>query len=108
MGNFFFTKMKYFILFAILAFSLARAAPTSDVWELFKAVHDKTYETEAEDLLRKEIFLNNVQNIEEHNQRFEAGEESFKQGINHFADWTGSVEGAHAINTGELVSLSEE
>jgi len=163
--------MKYFILFAILAFSLARAAPTSDVWELFKAVHDKTYETEAEDLLRKEIFLNNVQNIEEHNQRFEAGEESFKQGINHFADWTaseyrtfqlgfkstkgrqsrasgvfvadsvtdvpaeidwrkkgavtgvknqgdcgscwafsatGSVEGAHAINTGELVSLSEE
>merc|ERR1711915_514220 len=120
---------------------------------------------------RKEIFLNNVQKIEEHNQKFEAGEVSFKLGVNQFADlmasefrasqlgfkrpeeqksgasgmfvadagvelpstvdwrkkgvvskvkdqgqcgscWsfstTGSVEGAHALKTGKLVSLSEE
>jgi len=42
--------MKYFAVFALLAIGLAQAAPTSDVWELFKAVHQKTYETEAEDL----------------------------------------------------------
>merc|ERR1712002_1179939 len=164
-------KMKYFALFAILALGLAQAAPATDVWELFKTVHKKTYETEAEDLLRKEIFLNNVQKIEEHNQKFEAGEVSFKLGVNQFADlieseyrasqlgfkkpegfksgaagmfvadagvespktvdwrskgvvtgvknqaqcgscWsfstTGSVEGAHARKTGDLVSLSEQ
>jgi len=163
--------MKYFAVFALLAIGLAQAAPTTDVWELFKAVHQKTYETEAEDLLRKEIFLNNVQKIEEHNQKFEAGEVSFKLGVNQFADlieseyrasqlgfkkpeelksgasgmfvadagvelpetvdwrtkgavtavknqgqcgscWsfstTGSVEGAHALKTGNLVSLSEQ
>jgi len=165
------SKMKYFAVFALLAIGLAQATPTSDVWELFKAVHQKTYETEAEDVLRKEIFLNNVQKIEEHNQKFEAGEVSFKLGVNQFADlieseyrasqlgfkkpegfksgasgmfvadagvelpttvdwrkkgvvtavknqaqcgscWafstTGSVEGAHALKTGDLVSLSEE
>merc|ERR1712002_1441875 len=164
-------KMKYFALFAILALGLAQAAPATDVWELFKTVHKKTYETEAEAVLRKEIFLNNVQKIEEHNQKFEAGEVSFKLGVNKFADlieseyrtsqlgfkkpeglktgasgmfvadagvelpqtvdwrkkgvvtgvknqahcgscWsfstTGSVEGAHALKTGDLVSLSEE
>merc|ERR1712002_37970 len=139
-------KMKYFALFAILALGLAQAAPATDVWELFKTVHKKSYETEAEDLLRKEIFLNNVQKVEEHNQKFEAGEVSFKLGVNQFSDvivadagvelatsvdwrkkgavtavknqgqcgscWsfstTGSVEGAHAIKTGNLVSLSEE
>merc|ERR1711872_670045 len=164
-------KMKYFALFAILALGLAQAAPATDVWELFKTVHKKSYETEAEELLRKEIFLNNVQKVEEHNQKFEAGEVSFKLGVNQFSDliesefrasqlgfkkpaahksgasgmfvadagvelptsvdwrkkgavtavknqgqcgscWsfstTGSVEVAHAIKTGNLVSLSEE
>ena len=28
--------MKYFAVFALLAIGLAQAAPTSDVWELFK------------------------------------------------------------------------
>merc|ERR1712121_563390 len=79
-------KMKYFALFAILALGLAQAAPATDVWELFKTVHKKSYETEAEDLLRKEIFLNNVQKVEEHNQKFEAGEVSFKLGVNQFSD----------------------
>lgn len=164
--------MKYFTLFTIFAIGLAQAAPTADVWELFKAVHQKTYETEAEELLRKEVFLNNIQKIEEHNLKFEAGEVSFKLGVNKFADliedeyraaqlgfkkpegefnsaadgifvadagvelastvdwrkkgvvtpvkdqaqcgscWafstTGSIEGAHALKTGDLVSLSEE
>merc|ERR1712126_141846 len=79
-------KMKYFALFAILALGLAQAAPATDVWELFKTVHKKSYETEAEELLRKEIFLNNVQKVEEHNQKFEAGEVSFKLGVNQFSD----------------------
>jgi len=82
--------MKYFVLFAVLAIGLAQAAPTADVWELFKTVHQKTYETETEELLRKEIFQNNIKIIEEHNKKFEAGEVSFEQGVNQFSDLTKS------------------
>jgi len=162
--------MRYFVLLAVLAIGLAQAAPTSDVWELYKTAYQMTYENDIEELLRKEIFLSNVQMIEEHNKKFEAGEETYGMGVNQFSDltesefkaqlgfkifegnqsgasgvfvadagvelpsevdwrkegvvtpvgneagcsccWafavTGAVEGAHAIKTGNLVSLSNQ
>jgi len=76
--------MKAVIVFLGL-FALSQAAP-SNTWELFKAVHEKVYASNAEESLRKEIFEKNVARIEEHNQKFEAGIESYKQGINQFTD----------------------
>merc|ERR1712121_587577 len=90
-------KMKYCVLFTLLAFGLSWAAPATDVWELFKEAHQKTYESETEDFLRKEIFLNNVQKIEEHNRKFEAGEVSYQLGVNQFTDLTDGEYGASQL-----------
>jgi len=44
------------------------------------------YSSEAEEALRKQIFYQNVAKVEEHNSKYELGEETFTMGINHFAD----------------------
>jgi len=80
-------KMKTFLFVAFCGLlALSQAAPSQGVWDLFKAVHEKVYASDAEEMLRKEIFLINVAKIEEHNKKHEAGEESFKTGINQFTD----------------------
>jgi len=79
--------MKTFLFVAFFGLlALSHAAPSQGVWNLFKAVHEKVYSSDAEEMLRKEIFLNNVAKIEEHNLKYEAGEESFKLGVNQFTD----------------------
>jgi len=77
-------KMKAVVIFLGLV-ALSQAASYS-TWELFKAIHEKLYATEAEESLRKAIFQKNVARIEAHNLKYEAGEETFKQGINQFTD----------------------
>merc|ERR1712215_392631 len=79
------TKMKVVVAFLGLL-ALSQAAPSLSTWELFKAVHNKEYTSDAEESLRKEIFQSNVARIEEHNQKFEAGKETCKQGVNQFTD----------------------
>jgi len=82
-----FSKMKTFLFVAFFGLlAVSQAAPSHGVWNLFKAVHEKVYSSDAEEMLRKEIFLNNVAKIEEHNRKYEAGEESFKTGVNQFTD----------------------
>jgi hypothetical protein len=46
----------------------------------------RNYESPAEEAKRFEIFKTNVKSIDEHNVKFEKGEETFKKGINRFAD----------------------
>jgi len=77
--------MKAVIVFLGLL-ALSQAAPSLSTWELFKAVHKKEYASRAEETLRKAIFEKNVAGIEEHNQKYEAGEATYKQGINQFTD----------------------
>jgi len=86
-------KMKAIVVFLGLL-ALSQAAPSLNTWELFKAVHKKAYTSEAEESLRQKIFNQNVDMIEEHNQKYEAGKETFQLGINRFADMLQSEIGA--------------
>jgi len=71
---------------SLLFVALSQAAPTTGVWNLFKTVHGKSYSSEVEEALRMKVFFEKVAEIEQHNARFEAGEESFKMALNQFSD----------------------
>jgi len=77
-------SLLFVALFGLVA--LSQAAPTTGVWDLFKTVHGKSYSSEAEESLRMKVFFEKVAEIEQHNARFEAGEESFTMAINKFSD----------------------
>lgn len=47
--------------------------------------HSKQYD-DTENQLRKKIFLANKQMIEEHNEKYKAGEETFEMGLNKYSD----------------------
>ena len=49
-------------------------------------MHGKTYQSDVEEALRQQIFIEKVAEIEQHNKRYEAGEESFNMAINRFSD----------------------
>ncbi|XP_065221425.1 procathepsin L-like [Planococcus citri] len=57
-------------------------------WTSFKIQHGKEYEAEEEDKRRMKIFLDNERKIAEHNELYEKGEVTYKQGINKFSDLT--------------------
>lgn len=50
--------------------------------------YSKIYKSLREEKLRFEIFKSNLQIINEHNARYENGQESYFMGINQFADLT--------------------
>lgn len=84
--------MKLLLLCALVgvAYSLHIAYPEENEaqWELFKIEHEKVYEHEKEELLRKEIFMKNLNFIRQHNKKYENGEVTFTVGVNRFADLT--------------------
>ncbi|XP_054257151.1 procathepsin L-like [Macrosteles quadrilineatus] len=83
--------MKLLLLFALVALSNSQHIGYSEEdevqWELFKIEYEKDYRDE-EELTRKEIFMNNLNFIRCHNEKYERGEVTFTVGINQFADWT--------------------
>ncbi|XP_069685804.1 cathepsin L-like peptidase isoform X2 [Periplaneta americana] len=68
---------------AIQGFSLFELA--LDEWEVFKVKYGKTYSPE-EEMLRLDIFLDNVERINKHNEEYARGLHTFTLRINRFAD----------------------
>ena len=80
--------MKYFIV-SLALFAVASAALTKDeLWNDFKLKFNRNYRSFKDDLFRKQIFLNNVEEVEKHNEKYELGLSTYKQGINEYSDWT--------------------
>lgn len=55
-------------------------------WENFKLEYKKNYDSLQEEVYRRGIFLNNLKEIERHNQNFEQGFELFSKGVNEYSD----------------------
>lgn len=55
-------------------------------WEEFKTTHNKLYETDLEEQMRKEIFHGHLKTIKMHNYLHDHGKKSYRLGVNEYAD----------------------
>ncbi|XP_072392903.1 cathepsin L-like proteinase [Diabrotica undecimpunctata] len=79
--------MKLFILAAALIVATNANLSAFEQWTSFKATHNKSYSV-VEDKLRFAVFHENLLKIEEHNAKYENGEETYYLAVNQFADWS--------------------
>merc|ERR1711936_675303 len=80
-------KMRGFII--ALTFVAACSALSRDAqWEEFKLKYKKGYRNLEQDSERKAIFMSNLDNIEAHNVKFEAGQSRYSQAVNQYSDLT--------------------
>ncbi|KAG5876324.1 hypothetical protein JTB14_004151 [Gonioctena quinquepunctata] len=80
--------MKLLAIFSAVLLTVANASTDREQWVAFKQTHGKTYKSLAEERTRYGIFGSNLRKIEEHNTRYDNGEESWYMGVNQFTDMT--------------------
>merc|ERR1711955_170436 len=82
-------KMKYVALSVILALavslSTAMLQRPDEEWAAFKTTYGKTY-SESEELVRMQIFFQNLESIIEHNLRYHKGEVTYTLAMNQYGD----------------------
>jgi len=77
------------LLFVLLSVASSFAKPPSDLhWVEFKRRHDKSYVSLAEETLRRQIWTEEMEMVEEHNNEVEEGKHTYTLGENEFSDWT--------------------
>uniref|UniRef100_A0A0A9VTD9 Cathepsin L n=1 Tax=Lygus hesperus TaxID=30085 RepID=A0A0A9VTD9_LYGHE len=81
--------MKLFFAVTCLL-AVAAAFPKTEIsaeeWLAFKAQHGKIYASQEEEAQRFKIYLENKQMVNDHNQKYERGEVSYRLALNKFAD----------------------
>merc|ERR1712001_693878 len=78
-------KMRGFIV-ALALISACAAVSRDAQWEEFKLTFKKGYRNLEQESERKAIFMAELDAIETHNVKFEAGLSTYKQGINQYSD----------------------
>ncbi|XP_072399419.1 digestive cysteine proteinase 3-like [Diabrotica undecimpunctata] len=75
-------KIFLFALFVAMAMAEETA---EEAWPKYKKDYNRSYDAE-EDAKRFEVFKKNYDRIIEHNKKYEAGEVTWKAGLNQFTD----------------------
>ncbi|CAF0712111.1 unnamed protein product [Brachionus calyciflorus] len=76
-------------LFSFISLSLALTAQQlSTRWTGFKLSHKRRYPSRLDEALRFQIFKTNLEMIEQHNAKADAGEVSYRLAMNQFGDMT--------------------
>jgi Cathepsin propeptide inhibitor domain (I29) len=73
-----------FSLVLVLMFIAAVMADRS--FDDFRRRNRKQYKNDEEATLRKGVFLKNVETVESHNKKFDAGLVSYRMEVNQFTD----------------------
>ncbi|KAE8573289.1 digestive cysteine proteinase 1 [Halyomorpha halys] len=83
------TLVLYFTLILVSsAFSIPLNPNEEEEWNAYKSKYGKSYATKEEDQLRKNIYLDNKFRVVKHNKLYDNGAETYRLGINNFADLT--------------------
>lgn len=62
------------------------STPVEDLWQNFKVEHGKQYAHKTEEMVRKQVFSENLKRIEMHNYLYSKGIKSYTLGVNKYAD----------------------
>ncbi|KAF7284639.1 hypothetical protein GWI33_021827 [Rhynchophorus ferrugineus] len=76
------------VLLTLIVVAMAAPISVEEEFSNFKVKFNRTYATPEEEQQRFNIFKANFDRIQEHNKKYEAGEVTYTQGINDFADLT--------------------
>nr|KAG5701149.1 hypothetical protein BaRGS_002625 [Batillaria attramentaria] len=60
--------------------------PYEETWANFKLTFGRQYSSSIEESYRRQVFLQNVKRIEEHNHKFFNSKTTYWMGINQFTD----------------------
>lgn len=72
-------KLFLFVLIGVIV-----AVNANEAWKNFKKTHNKTYNNDDEELVRKHSFIKNAKAIDDHNERFKNGEVSYEKVCSSF------------------------
>lgn len=75
------------VLYATIFVALAMNSDGEE-WKNFKLKYHKLYKSSRDEVKRFAIFQENLQTIQKHNEKYEAGLTTYKMGVNKFADLT--------------------
>uniref|UniRef100_A0A6P7HDB2 Cathepsin L1-like n=1 Tax=Diabrotica virgifera virgifera TaxID=50390 RepID=A0A6P7HDB2_DIAVI len=78
--------MKLFIF--VITIVTVNCLKDIHIWNNFKETYEKSYSNKNEEVDRFKIFQDNLRKIKEHNARYKKGQETYKMGLNQFADLT--------------------
>ncbi|KAF2885260.1 hypothetical protein ILUMI_20926 [Ignelater luminosus] len=79
-----------FIVAALFAINCALPISEEEEkqWNNFKLKYNRTYATVEEEHLRQKIFVENLKEIKEHNEKYDAGVVTFTKRVTQFSDMT--------------------
>ncbi|XP_044265939.1 procathepsin L-like [Tribolium madens] len=80
--------LTFFFLCFYTSSALLPEYLVEEEWNKFKAMHARAFFDPLEESLRKSIFIKNLEIVEEHNEKYQNGSETYEMGINKFSDFT--------------------